>query len=551
MIPSQTTGGETLLRVSDLSVQFDMGRSAKFTAVDRVSFDLHRGETLALVGESGSGKSVTALSVLQLLPYPLASHPSGKIEYRGEELLGAGEGRLREVRGNRIAMIFQEPMTSLNPLYTIEKQIGEALTIHKGLSREAARARIVELLQLVGLGAQAKQRLDAYPHQLSGGQRQRVMIAMALANEPDILIADEPTTAVDVTIQAQLLRLLKELQEKLGMAILFITHDLGVVRRLAHRVAVMNKGRIVEAGPVAEVFGRPQHDYTRHLLAAEPKGKAGPRDANARTVLRGGDIRVWFPIKAGVFRRTIGHVKAVDGIDVNLKAGHTLGVVGESGSGKTTLGLALLRLERAEGNIEFDGRDIVKLRGGDLRPLRKEMQIVFQDPYGSLSPRMSVAEIVAEGLAIHEPGLTAAERDSRVVAALNEVRLDPSTRHRYPHEFSGGQRQRIAIARALVLKPKLVVLDEPTSALDMSVQAQIVDLLRELQAKHGLAYVFISHDLKVVRALADDVLVMKDGKAVEHGPAAQIFEAPQAPYTKALMAAAFEHKVVEGAGMRT
>ncbi|MBN9495814.1 MAG: ABC transporter ATP-binding protein [Alphaproteobacteria bacterium] len=543
--------GETLLRVSDLSVQFEMGRSAKFTAVDRVSFDLHRGETLALVGESGSGKSVTALSVLQLLPYPLASHPSGKIEYRGEELLGAGEGRLREVRGNRIAMIFQEPMTSLNPLHTIEKQIGEALTIHKGLSREAARARIVELLELVGLGAQAKQRLDAYPHQLSGGQRQRVMIAMALANEPDILIADEPTTAVDVTIQAQLLKLLKELQEKLGMAILFITHDLGVVRRLAHRVAVMNKGRIVEAGPVAEVFGQPQHDYTRHLLAAEPKGKAGPRDAKARTVLRGGDIKVWFPIKAGVFRRTIGHVKAVDGIDVNLKAGHTLGVVGESGSGKTTLGLALLRLERAEGAIEFDGRDIVALRGGDLRPLRKEMQIVFQDPYGSLSPRMSVAEIVAEGLAIHEPGLSDAERDARVVAALTEVRLDPTTRHRYPHEFSGGQRQRIAIARALVLKPKLVVLDEPTSALDMSVQAQIVDLLRELQAKHGLAYVFISHDLKVVRALADDVLVMKDGKAVEHGPAAQIFDSPQAPYTKALMAAAFEHKVVEGAGMRT
>jgi microcin C transport system ATP-binding protein len=393
--------------------------------------------------------------------------------------------------------------------------------------------------------------LDAYPHQLSGGQRQRVMIAMALANEPDILIADEPTTAVDVTIQAQLLKLLKELQEKLGMAILFITHDLGVVRRLAHRVAVMNKGRIVEAGPVAEVFGHPQHDYTRHLLAAEPKGKAGPRDAAARTVLRGGDIRVWFPIKAGVFRRTIGHVKAVDGIDVNLKAGHTLGVVGESGSGKTTLGLALLRLERAEGAIEFDGRDIATLRGGDLRPLRKEMQIVFQDPYGSLSPRMSVAEIVAEGLAIHEPDLSEAERDARVVAALNEVRLDPATRHRYPHEFSGGQRQRIAIARALVLKPKLVVLDEPTSALDMSVQAQIVDLLRELQAKHGLAYVFISHDLKVVRALADDVLVMKDGKAVEHGPAAQIFEAPRAPYTKALMAAAFEHKVVEGAGIRT
>ncbi len=545
------TIGETLLRVTDLSVQFDMGRAAKFAAVDRVSFDLHRGETLALVGESGSGKSVTALSVLQLLPYPLASHPSGKIEYRGEELLGAGEGRLREVRGNRIAMIFQEPMTSLNPLHTIEKQIGEALTIHKGLGREAARARIVELLQLVGLGEQAKRRLDAYPHQLSGGQRQRVMIAMALANEPDILIADEPTTAVDVTIQAQLLKLLKELQEKLGMAILFITHDLGVVRRLAHRVAVMNKGRIVETGAVAEVFGRPRHEYTRHLLAAEPKGKAGPRDANARTVLRGDGIKVWFPIKAGVFRRTIGHVKAVDGIDVDLKAGHTLGVVGESGSGKTTLGLALLRLERADGAIEFDGRDIAALRGSDLRPLRKEMQIVFQDPYGSLSPRMSVAEIVAEGLAIHEPGLSEAERDARVVAALDEVRLDPSTRHRYPHEFSGGQRQRIAIARALVLKPKLVVLDEPTSALDMSVQAQIVDLLRELQAKHGLAYVFISHDLKVVRALADDVLVMKDGKAVEHGPAARVFDAPQAPYTKALMAAAFEHKVVEDAGMRT
>jgi microcin C transport system ATP-binding protein len=545
------TIGETLLRVRDLSVQFDMGRTAKFTAVDRVSFDLHRGETLALVGESGSGKSVTALSVLQLLPYPLASHPSGSIAFRGEELLGAGEGKLRQVRGNRIAMIFQEPMTSLNPLHTIEKQIGEALTIHKGLSRDAARAKIVELLQLVGLGEQAKKRLDAYPHQLSGGQRQRVMIAMALANEPDILIADEPTTAVDVTIQAQLLKLLKELQEKLGMAILFITHDLGVVRRLAHRVAVMNKGRIVETGPVAEVFGKPRDEYTRHLLAAEPKGKAGPRDAAARVVLRGDDIKVWFPIKTGVFRRTAGYVKAVDGIDVELKAGHTLGVVGESGSGKTTLGLALLRLERADGAIEFDGRDIAALRGSELRPLRKEMQIVFQDPYGSLSPRLSVAEIVAEGLEIHEPGLSAAERDAHVVAALNEVRLDPATRHRYPHEFSGGQRQRIAIARALVLKPKLVVLDEPTSALDMSVQAQIVDLLRELQAKHGLAYVFISHDLKVVRALADDVLVMKDGKAVEHGPAARIFDAPQAPYTKALMAAAFEHKVVEGAGMRT
>ena len=540
-----------VLSVRDLGVEFALPGRGHGAAVSGVSFDLHRGETLALVGESGSGKSVTALSILQLLPYPLARHTAGSsIRFGGRELVGAPESELRAVRGNRIAMIFQEPMTSLNPLHTIEKQVGEALAIHKGLGAEAARARIVELLKLVGLGEQAERRLDAYPHQLSGGQRQRVMIAMALANEPDILIADEPTTAVDVTIQAQLLKLLRELQEKLGMAMLFITHDLGIVRKLAHRVCVMSKGRIVETGPVGEIFARPSHEYTRHLLAAEPKGKPSRRVDGAATILKGRDIKVWFPIKGGLMRRTTGHVKAVDGVSVELKAGHTLGVVGESGSGKTTLGLALLRLTRAQGSILFDGRDIAGLGTAALRPLRRQMQIVFQDPYGSLSPRMSVTDIVAEGLGIHGIGRNAAERDAIVAKALEEVRIDPATRHRYPHEFSGGQRQRIAIARALVLKPKFVVLDEPTSALDMSVQAQIVDLLRELQDRHGLAYLFISHDLRVVRALADDVLVMKDGKIVEQGPAPRVFETPEAPYTKALMAAALAHDVVEHSGIR-
>jgi microcin C transport system ATP-binding protein len=542
---------EKLLRVRDLGVNFAVAGRPPFAAVDGVSFDLDRGETLALVGESGSGKSVTALSILQLLPYPLASHPAGSsIRFRGQELVGAGETALRAVRGNRIAMIFQEPMTSLNPLHTIEKQVGEALAIHKGLSGDAARARIVELLRLVGMGDQAERRLDAYPHQLSGGQRQRVMIAMALANEPDILIADEPTTAVDVTIQAQLLKLLKELQQKLGMAMLFITHDLGIVRKLAHRVCVMSRGKIVEAGPVGDVFAAPRHEYTRHLLAAEPKGRPAKRAAGAPTILAGDGLKVWFPIKSGLLRRTTGYVKAVDGVSVELKAGHTLGVVGESGSGKTTLGLALLRLTRAEGAIRFDGRDIAGLPAAGLRPLRRQMQVVFQDPYGSLSPRMSVAEIVAEGLKIHGIGADAAARDAAVVAALEEVRIDPATRHRYPHEFSGGQRQRVAIARALVLKPKFVVLDEPTSALDMSVQAQIVDLLRELQDRHGLAYLFISHDLRVVRALADDVMVMKDGRVVEQGPAARVFDAPTQPYTRALMAAALSHDVVDHAGVR-
>jgi microcin C transport system ATP-binding protein len=535
-----------LLSVRDLSVTFEVGKGRTFTAVDKVSFDLDKGETLALVGESGSGKSVTALSILQLLPYPVAKHPPGSsIRFRGEELVGAPESRLRTVRGNRIAMIFQEPMTSLNPLHTIEKQVGEILQIHKGLSGAAARARIIELLRLVGLGAQAEKRLDAYPHQLSGGQRQRVMIAMALANEPDLLIADEPTTAVDVTIQAQLLKLLRELQERMGMAMLFITHDLGIVRKLAHRVCVMQQGRIVESGNVAHVFDQPQHEYTRHLLAAEPKGDPAPPPPDARTVIAASDVRVWFPIKAGVFRSTVGHVKAVDGVDISLKEGHTLGVVGESGSGKTTLGLALLRLESSTGAIAFDGRQIQNLSPGEMRPLRREMQIVFQDPYGSLSPRLSIGEIIEEGLKIHRIG-SDDEREAMIVDALREVRLDPETRHRYPHEFSGGQRQRVAIARALVLKPRFMVLDEPTSALDMSVQAQIVDLLRELQEKHRLAYMFISHDLRVVRALADEVMVLKDGKVVESGPRAQIFDSPREPYTRALMAAAFALEATEG-----
>ena len=534
---------QPLLSVRDLSIAFRQG-DRQVLAVDRVSFDIAKGETLALVGESGSGKSVTALSVLKLLPYPAASHPSGSICFRGQELLNLSEKEMRRVRGNKIAIIFQEPATSLNPLHTIEKQIGEILLIHRGLAGPAARTRIIELLTQVGIPDPAG-RLGSYPHQLSGGQRQRVMIAMALANEPDLLIADEPTTAVDVTIQAQLLKLLRELQERLGMAMLFITHDLGIVRKLAHDVCVMQQGRIVEAGPVAQVFEAPRHSYTRHLLEAEPKGNPAPPPPDARTIVAARDVRVWFPIKAGVLRHTVGHVKAVDGVDITLREGHTLGVVGESGSGKTTLGLALLRLESSQGTITFDGREIQGLRASEMRPLRREMQIVFQDPFGSLSPRLSVGEIIEEGLKIHRIG-SAAERDRMIIEALEEVRLDPDTRHRYPHEFSGGQRQRIAIARALVLKPRFVVLDEPTSALDMSVQAQIVDLLRELQERHRLAYMFISHDLRVVRALADEVMVLKDGKVVERGPSEQIFDRPREAYTRALMAAAFSLEATEG-----
>ena len=536
-----------LLTVRDLAVTFGTGDKA-VQAVRGVSFDIARGETVALVGESGSGKSVTALSVLQLLPYPSASHPTGSIRFQDRELVGASTRDLLQVRGNRISMIFQEPMTSLNPLHTIERQVNEVLILHKGLSRDAARKRTLELLEQVGIPEAAK-RLDAYPHQLSGGQRQRVMIAMALANEPDLLIADEPTTALDVTIQAQILKLLKNLQARYGMALLFITHDLGIVRKMADRVCVMTKGRIVEHGPVADVFDHPQHSYTQHLLSAEPKGRPAAADPTAPEILRLDDLKVHFPIKRGVLRRTVGYVKAVDGVSIALREGHTIGLVGESGSGKTTLGLALLRLERSAGGIRFDGQDLQTLSQRNLRPLRRQMQIVFQDPFSSLSPRMSVGEIVGEGLEVHRIG-TREERQQMIVQALTEVGLDAAARDRYPHEFSGGQRQRISIARALVLKPRLIVLDEPTSALDMSVQAQIVDLLRDLQTRYKLAYLFISHDLKVVRALADEVVVLRHGKVVEHGSAAQVFQSPQTPYTQALIAAAFNLEAI-GADTRS
>ncbi|RWC74499.1 MAG: ABC transporter ATP-binding protein [Mesorhizobium sp.] len=530
--------GAPLLSVQDLSVAFSQG-GGQSVAVDHISFDIARGETVALVGESGSGKSVSALSVLKLLPYPSASHPSGKILFQGADLLAMSEKQLRQVRGNKITMIFQEPMTSLNPLHTIEHQIVEILKLHQGMGDRPAKARTLALLNEVGIRDPQK-RLDAYPHQLSGGQRQRVMIAMALANEPELLIADEPTTALDVTVQAQILELLAGLKSRKGMSMLFITHDLGIVRKIADRVCVMTKGKIVETGPTKDIFANPQHPYTRHLLAAEPKGKPPAANSDAKPVMTGKDIKVWFPIKQGFFRRTVDHVKAVDGIDVTVRAGQTLGVVGESGSGKTTLGLALARMISSTGTIQFNGRDINQLTFNAMRPLRRELQIVFQDPFGSLSPRMSIAEIIEEGLKIHEPKLSPDERDDKVAAVLNEVGLDPATRNRYPHEFSGGQRQRVAIARAMVLNPRFVMLDEPTSALDMSVQAQVVDLLRNLQAKHDLAYLFISHDLKVIRALANDVIVMRNGQIVEAGPSEQIFGNPQTDYTRALISAAFK-----------
>ena len=527
---------EPLLIVDNLAVDFHQGATVT-RAVKGVSFSLSKGETLALVGESGSGKSVTALSILKLLPYPSASHPTGSVRFRGEELLDADERDLRKVRGNDITMVFQEPMTSLNPLHTVERQIGEVLDLHQGLTGARARRRIIELLGLVGI-RDPESRLDSFPHQLSGGQRQRVMIAMALANNPDLLIADEPTTALDVTVQAQILELLRKLRRETGMALLLITHDLGIVRHMADRVAVMRHGEIVESGVTKEVFAAPQHPYTRQLIDAEPKGAPPPYVPTAPVVVEASRLKVWFPIKRGLLRRTVGHVKAVNGVDVRVRAGQTLGVVGESGSGKTTLGLALLRLISSDGPVLYLGQHIEAFQSREMRPLRKDMQIVFQDPYGSLSPRLSIRQIVEEGLLIQNPSMSAEERERRVSSALQEVGIDPASMERYPHEFSGGQRQRIAIARAMVLEPKFVMLDEPTSALDMSVQAQIVDLLRDLQERHDLAYLFISHDLKVVRALANEVIVLRNGEVVEQGPAAEIFDRPQSDYTKALLAAA-------------
>jgi microcin C transport system ATP-binding protein len=521
---------DPILQITDLTVRFGSGPAA----VRGVSFHVERGETVALVGESGSGKSVTALSTVSLVPG--ATSITGSVRYNGQEMVGADEPTLRRIRGNDISFIFQEPMTSLNPLHTLEKQITESLSLHQGLRGEAARARVIDLLTKVGI-REPESRLGAYPHQLSGGQRQRVMIAMALANGPDLLVADEPTTALDVTIQAQILELLADLKRDMGMSLLFITHDLTIVRRIADRVCVMQGGEIVEQGRTAEIFANPRHPYTRRLLEAEAKGRPEPVAADAPEIVSTEALRVWFPIQRGLMRRTVGYVKAVNAATLSVRAGETVGIVGESGSGKTTLALAIMRLISSEGPVIFLGRNVQGLRSAELRPIRKNMQIVFQDPYGSLSPRMTVEQIVSEGLAVH--GVGRADRRAQVGAILDEVGLDPAMMDRYPHEFSGGQRQRIAIARAMILKPKLVVLDEPTSALDMTVQVQIVDLLRALQRKNGLAYLFISHDLKVVRALSHKVIVMKNGDVVETGDAEALFAAPTHPYTRALLQAAF------------
>ncbi len=533
--------GADLVDVKDLSVVFGEGEAAS-RVVSNISFTIGKGETVALVGESGSGKTVSALSILRLLPNS-ASHPSGEILFEGKNLLKVDEAAMRSIRGRKISIIFQEPMTTLNPLHTIEKQVGEIIKLHRGLSDEATRVRVIELLTRVGIRDPEK-RLGSYPHQLSGGQRQRVMIAIALANEPELLIADEPTTALDVTIQAQILELLKKLQQEMQMAMLLITHDLGIVRRMAERVYVMKDGEIVESGRTEDVFSNPKNTYTRHLLEAEPKGMPPDFDASAPVVVETDNLKVWFPIKRGLLQRTVDYVKAVDGLSLRLRAGETLGVVGESGSGKTTLGLAILRLVSSDGPIAYVGKRIDGLTNKEMRPLRKEMQIVFQDPYGSLSPRLTVGQIIEEGLLIQQPELSEEKRRTRIGAALKEVGLNPDWQDRYPHEFSGGQRQRIAIARAMVLEPKFVMLDEPTSALDMSVQAQIVDLLRDIQRKRKLSYLFISHDLKVVRALSNYVIVMRNGVVVEEGPAQEIFESPKTDYTKALLAAAFDMRAV-------
>ncbi len=534
---SEQPAKELCLSVRDLSIAFRSG-GRETLAVDGISFDIVKGECMALVGESGSGKSATALSIMRLLPYPAARHPSGSIAFHGRDLLKLPEREIRRVRGDDITIVFQEPMTSLNPLHTIEKQIGEILLLHRGLTGAAARARTLEVLTQVGIPDPAT-RLKSYPHQLSGGQRQRVMIAMALANEPDLLIADEPTTALDVTVQAQIIALLKDIQSRLHMSLLFITHDLGIVRKIAQRVCVMKDGKIVEHGSVERVFSAPEHPYTQALLAAEPRPDPAPPQPNAPILLKTEELKVWFPITRGLMRKTVGHIKACDGLSIELRQGETLGVVGKSGSGKSTLGRAILRLISSDGLIAYMGRDLQGLKFKEMRPFRRDMQIVFQDPYGSLSPRMSVAEIIKEGLNVHHPHLSNRERDERVVQALRDVGLNPEMRLRYPHEFSGGQRQRIAVARAVVLEPRFIVLDEPTSALDMVIQAQMVDLLRDLQKRHNLTYLFISHDLRVVAALASRLVVMRHGCIVEAGDAAELFRNPKTGYTRALFAAAF------------
>ncbi|MBL10947.1 MAG: microcin ABC transporter ATP-binding protein [Acidiferrobacteraceae bacterium] len=537
LILAKQLADQPMLAIENLSVNFIMPQG-DVEAVRNVFLDIHEGETVALVGESGSGKTVTALSVLGLLPYPLAHHPNGNIRFNDKELLGADNSVLQKVRGNHISMIFQEPMTALNPLHTILKQLSETLIIHKKMNRDQAKLKSLDLLNLVRI-QDPEQKLLAYPHQLSGGQRQRAMLAMALANTPQLLIADEPTTAVDVTIQAQILALLKDLQQQLNMAMLLITHDLDVVKKISDRVYVMANGRIVEHGNTKKILSRPDNSYTRRLIECEPSIKSPAPKINPSEILKGENIRVWFPIQKGIFRRTFGYVKAVDDVTLSLNSGETLGIVGESGSGKSTLALALVRLIASKGLISFNGESIDNRKSHEIKSLRRNLQMVFQDPYGSLSPRMSVEQIVQEGLIAHNIG-TAEDRKVRLTEALLEVGLDPNTRHRYPHEFSGGQRQRIALARAIILKPRLLVLDEPTSALDRTVQSQIIDLLLKLQETKNLSYLFISHDLKVVRALSDNVIVLNSGKVIEHGSSEAIFNKPKTAYTRALISAAYD-----------